>query len=97
MDGRYEVVYFDFMIPLLKQFMLAENNWNEIFNQGVPDAIIVTKIYPISNFLRTQSDWLEVSESKRFRLFINNKLKKDKYIIPTSDGKYYQRTLFDRK
>ena len=32
MDGRYEEVYYDYMVPMLKNFYLANQNWDEILS-----------------------------------------------------------------
>ncbi len=95
MDGRYEEVYYDYMVPMLKEFFLANPNWKEIFTYFPPDVMIIENYYPIYNKLKEEKDWKAVYEGKVFGVFIPaNKVNKT-YKQPTDDLNYYKNTLFD--
>lgn len=95
MDGRYEEVYFDYMIPLLKKFYLVTPYWDEVLEKFPPDCIILENYYPIYNVLKNSKDWKVVYESKIFGVFLPSKKIKSNYIMPTDDINYYKNTLFD--
>ncbi len=95
MDGRYEEVYYDYMVPMLKNFYLANQNWDEILTYFPPDVMILEKYYPVYNKLKTSSDWQNIYEGEIFTVFVQSKAVKQKYIQPSDDIKYYERTLFD--
>ena len=53
------------------------------------------KYYPVYNKLKTSSDWQNIYEGEIFTVFVQSKAVKQKYIQPSDDIKYYERTLFD--
>ena len=95
MDGRYEEVYNNDLIILLKQFYLIENNWDEILKKYPPDIMILENWYPIYEKINQEKDWIKAYETEMFGVFIKKELKKEKYIQPTEDVRYYKNTLFD--
>ncbi len=95
MDGRYEEVYYDEMMPLLKKFYLVKPDWDEILVKFPPECIILEKYYPIYNVLRHSKDWTEVYTSKVFSVFIPSENRKKTYVQPSDDKNYYKNTLFD--
>lgn len=95
MDGRYEEVYYDYMVPLLKKFYLLNPGWDEILNRFPPDCMILENYYPVYNKLKNSDDWKLVYESKVFGVFVPAKTAKENYIQPSNDIKYYKNTLFD--
>lgn len=95
MDGRYEEVYYDYMVPMLKEFFLVNPNWQEIFTYFPPDILIIENYYPVYNKLKEGKDWKVVYEGKVFGVFLPaNKAEKD-FKLPTDDIKYYKNTLFN--
>lgn len=95
MDGRYEEVYYDYMVPLLKEFFLAYPNWHQVLEHFPPDVMIIENSYPIYNKLKQGNEWKVVFEGKYFGVFLPaSKAKKD-FIQPTNDIGYYKNTLFD--
>ena len=56
--------------------------------------LIVEKSYPLFEMLKKDKDFSLAFEDDFFGLFLDNKLKKDKYIIPTNDLKYYNKEKF---
>ena len=57
MDGRYEEVYYDYMVPVLKEFFLAYPNWKQLITYFPPDIMILEKSYPIYNVINKSNDW----------------------------------------
>lgn len=94
MDGRYEEVYNDYMVPLLKEFFLAYPNWDQIFKYFPPDVMIIEKSYPVYTVLSSSKEWKNVYEGKYFGVFIPSRVAKQKYKQPTDDVNYYKNTLF---
>ena len=94
MDGRYEEVYFDYMIPMLKEFCLGYPHWREILTYFPPDIIIIEKYYPIFNILQKESEWTLVYQDKLFGVFLPKSKASNNYTLPTDDINYYKNTLF---
>lgn len=95
MDGRYEEVYYDFAIPMLKEFFMAYPHWTEMFQYFPPDIIIVEKSYPIYGVLDKSRTWKLVYKGEVFGVFLPIDKTKRQFIMPTDDIEYYKNTLFD--
>ena len=95
MDGRYEEVYYDYMVPMLKEFCLAYPHWKQIFTYFPPDIIIIEKYYPVYNVLQKEGDWKLVYQDKAFGVFLPKSKAARKFIQPTDDLNYYKNTLFN--
>lgn len=95
MDGRYEEVYQEGMIPLLKKFYLVLPYWEEILDTFPPDVIILEKDYPIFGVLNKSKVWTMIYEGKRFGVFVKRSVAKKDYKKPSDDVKYYKDTLFN--
>jgi hypothetical protein len=95
MDGRYEEVYYDEMVPLLKKFYLLKPDWDEVLRKYPPDIMIIEKIYPVYYMLNKHKDWANVYETETFAVYVKRADKKASYIQPTSNQEYYKNTLFD--
>lgn len=95
MDGRYEEVYYEGMVQLLKKFYLALPYWDEILEKFPPDIMIIEKDYPIFGLLNNNEDWAKIYDGKKFGVFTRKELVKPEYIQPSDDIKYYKDTLFD--
>lgn len=94
MDGRYEEVYYDYMVPILKEFFLNTNP-QLILTNFKPDIMIIEHDYPIYNALMKSDNWKEIFTGKLFSVFIKKeKDKNKKYIQPTNDMDYYKNSLF---
>lgn len=94
-DGRYEEVYYDYMLPLLKNFYLVNKNWDEVLKRFPPDVMIIEKFYSVFNVLSKNKDWKLVFEDKFFGVFVKAKDAKKAYKNPTWNIDYYKKTLFD--
>ena len=95
MDGRYEEVYNEDMVPLLKKFYLVNDGWDEVLRKYPPDIMIIEKFYPVYKTLNELSEWSNVYETENFIVYVKSKDKKKNYILPTNDKEYYKNTLFD--
>ncbi len=95
MDGRYEEVYYDYMVPMLKEFCLAYPHWKEILEYFPPDIIIIENYYPIYNVLKASNDWKLVYEGEIFGVFVPKDKASEKFKMPTNDINYYKNTLFN--
>lgn len=95
MDGRYEEVYYEGMVPLLKKFYLVLPNWQEVLDKFPPDVMIIENDYPIYDVLKKSDIWVIVYEGTRFGVFIKKENLKKNYKMPSDDIKYYKDTLFD--
>lgn len=51
-DGRYEEVYYSYMLPLLKTFYLVMPGWDSILNKFPPDVMIIENFYPVFKAMR---------------------------------------------
>lgn len=94
-DGRYEEVYNDSLLPLLHNFYLAKPGWDEVLKKYPPDVMIIEKFYPIYQVLEKDKDWKAVFEDNFFVVFVKSKNVKKTYLKPSTDINYYRKTLFD--
>ena len=94
MDGRYEEVYYDYMVPLLKEFFLAYPHWKQLFDYFPPDVMIIEKSYPVYNVLKQENEWIAVYEGKNFGVFLPKSKANKNFIQPSNDINYYKNTLF---
>ena len=94
MDGRYEEVYYDYMVPLLKKFYLVNPYWNEILEKFPPDVMIIENYYPVYGVLSELEDWAKIYDGKSFGVFVPKNNVKQEYKLPTDDNKYYKENLF---
>lgn len=97
MDGRYEEVYYDYMLPMLKKFYLVGNGWDEVLNKFPPDVMVIEKSYPVYKTLKYDDNWKEVFEDTNFGVFVKSEKAKRSYKLPSENINYYKRTLFDTK
>jgi hypothetical protein len=95
MDGRYEAVYYDDLIPLLRDFSLVKPGWDNILNIYPPKIIIIEKFYPIYLHLQTLKDWKLVYDGDGFGVFVRSEDVKKTYKKPSNEIEYYKQTVFD--
>lgn len=95
MDGRYEEVYYDEMVPLLKKFFLVNPGWDEVLIKYPPEIMILEKYYPVYDTLKNSERWKLVFEGEVFGVFVLAENALENYEIPTRDINYYKDTLFD--
>ncbi len=95
MDGRYEEVYYDEMVPLLKKFYLLNPDWDEVLKKYPPDIMIIEKYYPVYEKLNELPKWTNVFDTENFGVFIKTENRKKTYTLPDNTLEYYKNTLFD--
>lgn len=95
MDGRYEEVYYDNMVPLLKKFYLLNNKWDEVLKKFPPDVMIIEKYYPVFSKLNDSKEWKLVFEDNTYGVFVKTKEAKKEYKIPPENIAFYKKSLFD--
>ena len=95
MDGRYEEVYYDYMIPLLKKFFLVNNGWDEAIEKYPPNVLIIEKSYPVYKKLQEDDRYTLAYSGDYLGVFVDSKNKKESYKTPPQDLEYYQQRLFD--
>jgi len=95
MDGRYEEVYYDDMVPLLDKFYTVKVGWDEVLKKYPPEIMIIEKYYPVYQVLTHSTDWANVYEGEVFGVFVKSKELKKSYTLPSNDIQYYKDTLFD--
>lgn len=94
MDGRYEEVYYDYMLPLLKQFYLVYPNWDYVLKVFPPDVMIIEKSYPVFEELKKTNRWKCVYEGDVFGVFLPVEKANRNFKLPTDDENYYKNGLF---
>lgn len=94
-DGRYEEVYYDYMMPLLNNFYSLKKDWDEILRKFPPDVMVIEKFYPVYNAINKRKEWKLVFEDNFFGVFVKSKNAKKYYKIPNLNLEYYRKTLFD--
>ena len=96
MDGRYEEVYYDYMLPIQKEFYFAKEPSKTVLIQKFPpDVMIIENSYPIYKVLKKDKNWKLVFEGITSGVFVKAKTVKKTYKQPSKDIQYYKRTLFD--
>lgn len=95
-DGRYEEVYYDYMLPLLNQFyMKMGTHWDSAITMFPPDVMIIEKMYPVYKYLKNGKSWKLVYEGKLWGVFVPYAKAKKVYKKPVLNIKYYKDTIFD--
>jgi len=94
-DGRYEEVYDDFMLPMLGKFYVLKPGWDEVLKKYPPDILIIEKNYAVYYALQRRKDYREVYEDMTVGVFVRPQLANRKFKPPSRDSKYYTRTVFD--
>lgn len=95
MDGRYEEVYADDLLPMLGKFYRASRGWNEVLIKYPPDIMIIEKFYPIYNTLLKNKNWKPIFYDDFFVVFVKSNVASQQYKMPSQNLEYYRKTLFD--
>lgn len=96
MDGRYEEVYPDYMLPLFNNFfMQAGEKPNLLLEKFRPDIIVVKQKFKAFYYLLTDKSYKNVFNDDNYSVFIDKKLVKKDYQKPQMDNKYYDKAMFD--
>lgn len=94
MDGRYEEVYNPDLLIKIKDFHMVKNDWYKIIRDYKTDVIILEKHFPAYKKILEHPDWTLVFENNLSGVFVPTNKVKEKYLYPTPDDNYYNKTLF---
>ena len=98
MDGRYEEVYPDYMLPMFNNFfMQATDKPNLLIENFRPDIMVIDHKFKADKAMESDKSYKKVYSDENYSVFIDKKLSKKSYKIPTNDPKYYNDNLFDTK
>lgn len=92
MDGRYEEVYYDYMLPIQKEFFIARKP-EYIMDNFKPDIIVIEKSYKDAN-IYLQKKWQNVYSGKSFVVYLPKEKSKKTFLQPTDNMDYYKTNLF---
>ena len=95
MDGKYEEVYPNELIYMLKDINLANKGFREKINKYKTDIIVVTKSYKIFEELKKDKDFALLINSPKYALFLRKELIRKDFKTPSGSAKYYTDTKFD--
>ena len=92
MDGRYEEVYYDYMVPIQKEFFIARKP-EYIMENFRPDVILIENSYKdINNYLK--KEWQKVYSGENFGVYIPKDNNTKTFLQPTDNMDYYKTNLF---
>lgn len=97
MDGRYEEVYYPYMLPLMKKFYLVLPGWDELLRKFPPDVMVIEKFYPVFKKISNDKDWILIFQGESYGVFVRRNDLKAYYALPSYDIDYYRNSLFDTK
>lgn len=95
MDGRYEEVYDPALLTQIINFHLGKNDWYKIVRDYKTDVIVIEKEHKAFNNLLNHKDWKLVFENNLSGVFVPSTKVKSKYVYPTPNDDYYNKTLFE--
>lgn len=95
MDGRYEEVYDPNLLIDINNFNMIKNDWDKILKKYKTDVMIIDAEYPIYLKLQNDPGWELVFSNNIAGVFVPKDKVKEKYLYPTPDDDYYNKTLFD--
>lgn len=95
MDGKYEEVYPDYLIYMLRDINLANKGYLDKINKYRTDIIIVAKHYKIYQELKKNKDFKLMLESPKYALFLKKELIRSDFKTPAGNAKYYIKTKYD--
>lgn len=95
MDGRYEEVYYAYMLPDLNKLQKVKKDWDDLLKKAPPDIIIMEYGFPAYNKLLSMADWSLVFKDIAYGVFVRTKNKKENYKMPPDKIDYYKNHLFD--
>ena len=95
MDGKYEEVYPNDLIYVLRDINLGLQGWEQHLKTYPIDIIIASKKYRVYHELRKNKDFVLMSYSPYYALFIKKELIRKDFKTPTAIARYYIDTKFD--
>ncbi len=95
MDGKYEEVYPNNLIYVLKELNLANKGWEKYLETYHTDIIIVSRKYKFYEELKKNKDYTIAMQSPAYGLFLKKELVRKDFKLPTTKSNYYIKTKFD--
>ena len=95
MDGKYEEVYPNNLIYVLKDINLVKNGWEKHLETYPTDIIIINKKYKIFKNLKANKKFILTMQSPTYALFLRKELVRKDFKAPSAKGRYYIDTKFD--
>ena len=96
MDGRYEEVYHDYMLPLFNNFfMQVGEKPNLLLEKFRPDIIVIAKKFKANESLSKDKTYKNVFSDENYTVYLDKSLTQKSYKMPTEDKNYYNKTMFD--
>ena len=97
MDGRYEEVYNDKEFLYMRDFELAEENWDDILKKYPTEILMVVPSSPVYSVLINNKEWKEIFLGPICAIFIKDKKVKNYYLQPNKNIDYYKKTIFEHR
>lgn len=97
MDGRYEEVYNNKEFLTLRDYELAEPNWQDIIKNYPTEILMPLKTTNIYRTLKSSTEWEEIFSGISCGIFVRKGLAKEKYLQPVPVKIYYKMTMFSNK
>ena len=95
MDGRYEEVYNDKEFLTLRDYELAENNWQDIVNNYPTEILMPLKTVDIYKILKNDTGWVEIYTGPLCGIFVKQNYKiSQNMLAPSDDINYYREGMF---
>ena len=94
MDGRYEEVYDNKVYLTLRDFSLAEENWDDIIKIYDTDILMPEKTAEIYEVLKNDKNWDLIFEGRLCGIFVKKGRRAFSYYDPEYKIDYYRKTMF---
>lgn len=97
MDGRYEEVYNNKEFLTLRNFWLAENNWQNILTNYPTEILMPNREAEICDILDKDPNWVHIFDGRICAIYVKKEDLKKSYLEPEYGIDYYKRTIFRGK
>lgn len=95
MDGRYEEVYNNKEFLALRDFELAEKNWDEIVKNYDTEILMPKKTSAVYYYLLNKDkNWELIFEGRQCGIFVKKDKRAFSYYEPEYNINYYRKTMF---
>lgn len=96
MDGRYEEVYYDKEFDNLMHFERGDKTWDTVLKEYPTEILILEKDSHCYNYFKNIPTWTKIYEGHSAAIYIKKNKKRNNYLKPSENIKFYQRTAFDK-
>lgn len=96
MDGRYEEVYYDDLLPMLARLHVANvPGWDDAIKGYRTDVILMAKKYNIYTVLKNDKNWKRIFEDDKYAVFVPKNKAKKVYQLPNLNADFYNKTKWN--